>query len=120
MHINYLQPDLSTIGSNLTALVNTGLLIHFSEIDMTVNKDKTLSELTIERAQEQQARYKDIVSLYNTIPTTQKFGITLWGLRDNDSWLLNFLNNQNEWPLLFNSDYEYKLAHKGFIEGLQQ
>lgn len=120
MHINYLQPDLSTIGSNLTALVNTGLLIHFSEIDMTVNKDKTLSELTIERAQEQQARYKAIVSLYNTIPTAQKFGITLWGLRDNDSWLLNFLDNQNEWPLLFNSDYEYKLAHKGFIEGLQQ
>lgn len=118
MHIDYKDPDVNTISNNLNTLVDTDLLIHFSEMDMTVNRDKVLSELTYERAVEQQNRFEEVVALYNTIPNNQKFGITLWGMRDSDSWLLNFHNNQNEWPLLFNADYEYKIAHKGFIEGL--
>lgn len=119
MHVDYLEPDINTISTNLNTIVSTGLLVHFSEMDMTVNKDKALSELTYERALAQQNRYKEIVALYNAIPSAQQYGITLWGLRDPDSWLINFYNNSNEWPLLFDADYNYKIAHKGFLEGLQ-
>lgn len=119
MHVDYLSPSNSTISSNLNSIVGTGLLVHFSEMDMTVNRSKSLTELTYERALAQQNRFKEIIALYNAIPANQQFGITLWGLRDSDSWLLNFHNNQNEWPLLFDKDYKYKIAHKGFLEGLQ-
>ena len=119
MHIDYQYPDLTTLSSNVTLLKNTGLLIHFSELDMTVNKDKALNSLTSQRANAQKERYKNIASLYkNTIPEAQQFGITFWGMRDTDSWLLNFTNNPNEWPLLFDSGYNYKPAFIGFLEGL--
>ncbi|WP_338359739.1 endo-1,4-beta-xylanase, partial [Yeosuana marina] len=119
MHIDYQYPDLTTLTDNVTMLKNTGLLIHFSELDMTVNKDKTLTSLTTNRANAQKERYKQIAAIYKTIPAGQQFGITFWGMRDSDSWLLSFLNNQNEWPLLFYSNYGYKDAYIGFLEGLQ-
>lgn len=118
MHIDYQYPNLSALSNNLTLLKNTGLLIHFSELDMTVNKDKALTTLTSSRANAQKERYKQVALLYKTIPEAQRFGITFWGMRDNDSWLINFLNNQNEWPLLFDSNYNYKQAFIGFLEGL--
>jgi endo-1,4-beta-xylanase len=118
MHVD-LTTSLSSLSSNLNELVNTGLLIHFSEMDLPVNKNKDITELTFERASAQQQKYKEIVALFNAIPLAQQFGITLWGMRDPDSWLISFLGNPNEWPLLFNANYEYKIAHKGFLEGLQ-
>lgn len=118
MHIDYEYPDLSTLTSNVTMLKDTGLLIHFSELDMTVNKNKALSYFTAERSNAQKERYKKIASLYKTIPESQRYGITFWGMRDNDSWLLNFTNNPNEWPLLFDAGYYYKPAFIGFLEGL--
>ncbi|WP_100613319.1 endo-1,4-beta-xylanase [Confluentibacter citreus] len=118
MHIDYQYPDLTTLSNNLTLLKNTGLLIHLSELDMTVNKDKALTSLTTNRANAQKEKYKQVATMYNTLPAAQRFGITFWGMRDNDSWLINFHNNQNEWPLLFDSNYNYKQAFIGFLEGL--
>lgn len=118
MHVD-LNTNIATLKSNVDLFIATGLLIHFSEMDLPINKNKDITELTFERATQQQNKFKDFVNLYETIPGAQKFGITLWGMRDNDSWLLNFLNNQNEWPLLFDKDYKYKIAHKGFLEGLK-
>ena len=118
MHIDYQYPNLESLKSNVTKLADTGLLIHFSEVDMTVNKDKALSGLTLQRSNAQKERYKQMAIIYKTIPETQQFGITFWGMRDNDSWLINFTNNPNEWPLLFDSGYNYKPAFIGFLEGL--
>lgn len=120
MHIDYQNPTLATLTDNLYMLKATGLLIHFSEVDMTVNKNKALTSLTTERSNAQKDRYKDIAILYKTIPAAQQYGITFWGMRDNDSWLLSFNNNQNEWPLLFDSNYKYKPAFTGFLEGLNK
>ncbi|MFD0989246.1 endo-1,4-beta-xylanase [Mariniflexile jejuense] len=118
MHIDYQYPDMSTLTSNLNLIKSTGLLIHFSEVDMTVNKDKLLASLTAERSNAQKVRYKQIAALYKTLPSNQQFGITFWGMRDSDSWLLSFYNNPNEWPLLFDSNYNHKQAFIGFLEGL--
>lgn len=118
MHINYKSPDLNTIKENTNALVKTGLLVHISELDMSVNRDAVLTDLTLERAIAQKKHYYDIVMYYKSIPSNQQFGITLWGMRDSDSWLLPFHNNNNEWPLLFDDAYNYKIAHKGFAEAL--
>ena len=120
MHISYSYPDLTTMSNNLSQLVGTGLLIHYSELDMSVNGDLALTSLTTERSNAQKAKYKSIAIMYKTIPAAQRFGITFWGVRDNDSWLRGWpVKTDYEWPLLFDSNYGYKAAYTGFLEGLQ-
>lgn len=121
MHIGYSYPDITTINNNLSILVATGLLIHFSELDMSVNRDLVLTSFTAERSNAQKEKYKSIALLYKTIPSAQRYGITLWGVRDNDSWLRGWpVKTDYEWPLLFDSNYGYKAAYIGFLEGLNQ
>lgn len=118
MHVDYLSLSTSTLQAHVNAFVSLGVLIHFSEVDMTVNRDKGLTSLTYDRASEQELKFKEIAQVYATIPSEQQFGITFWGMRDNDSWLRNFYDNPYEYPLLFNDNYEPKIAHRGFAEGL--
>jgi len=119
-HINLTYPPLATFQNCLNLLLEKDVLIHFSEIDMTINRGEDITELTYERALEQEKRYKEIVDLYFSVPAEKRFGITVWGLRDVESWLLDFYNNPNEYPLLYDENYSHKIAHRGFIEGLHQ
>ena len=119
MHIDYQSPSITSIENNLKSITDLGVLVHFSEIDMTVNRNKALTSLTYERAMAQENRFQDIAAIYSSIDSSQQFGMTFWGLRDVDSWLLNFYDNPNEYPLLFDENYNFKIAHRGFIAGLQ-
>lgn len=119
MHIDHINPLLSQIENHLDLIIEKNILIHFSELDITVNKNNDIVSLTYERAESQENRYRDITNLYHNIPPENRFGITLWGMRDIDSWLLNHHNNPNEYPLLFDTGYNTKIAHRGFIEGLE-
>ena len=97
MHIDHISPLLLQIDNNLQAIINKDILIHFSELDITVNRNNDITDLTYERAESQENRYRDIVNLYLNVPPVNRFGITLWGMRDIDSWLLNHYNNPNEY-----------------------
>ena len=119
MHIDYESPSKSTIEENLKKILNLNLLIHFSELDITINRNKSVEKLTYEKALKQEERYKSIAEIYMSIPENQKFGITFWGMRDNDSWLRKFHQNNYEYPSLYTSNYEFKISHRGFIEGLK-
>lgn len=99
--------------------VAKGLKLHFSELDVRVNPDKDITTLTEERAIAQKNKIREIVEIYDAIPTVNKYAITVWGMKDNESWLLDFHNNYNEWPLLFDANFEIKKAHTGFLEGLK-
>lgn len=116
MHVNHDFPTENAIEDAVDAAVATGLLIHFSELDVKVNFNDDITELTQERAEAQEAQYRLIAEIYNTIPAAQQFGITIWGMRDVDSWLYN---GGNDWPLMYDNDFNYKIAHRGFSEGLQ-
>lgn len=117
MHIAYNWPNISHIQRAVDALVERDLLIHFSEVDIRVNPNGNRDHFTEKMAIDQQQRVEEIVHLYQSIPAHLQFGITFWGLRDTDSWLLGFWGNP-DWPLLFDEQYRYKLAHKGFVEAL--
>ena len=119
MHIDHLNPKKETIEQNLEKIIKSGLLIHFSEIDITVNKEKSFKKLNYEKALIQEEKYKEIAEIYMSIPKNQQFGMTFWGMRDNDSWLLKFHNNKYEYPSLYNSNYELKISHRGLIKGLK-
>lgn len=120
MHIDHLNPKREIIEKNLKKIIDSGLLIHFSEIDITVNREKLFQKLDYKKASIQEEKYKEIAEIYMSIPKNQQFGITFWGMRDNDSWLLKFHNNEYEYPSLYTSNYEFKISHRGFIKGLKR
>ncbi|MFC7000020.1 endo-1,4-beta-xylanase [Rufibacter roseus] len=118
MHTRYNQSD-----ANLAAAINTaaatGLLVHISELDISMNPEKVQGiALTPALAQLQANRYKFIVQTYNAIPKAQQFGITTWNVGDADSWVPGF-NGAPDWPLPFDRDYLPKPAYQGIIDGVQ-
>jgi len=108
------------INSGFKDLASSGLLIHISEIDCKVNVNNS-SSYTVNDTdlQKQYDFYKNIVAQYNSLPGAQKFGITMWGITDKNTWLRDTANGNREYPLLFDENYLKKPAYSGFLEGLK-
>lgn len=119
MHILDTYPPLPSIHAAVQAVQQRGVLIHFSELDVSLNFAKTATALTEGMKQRQRQRVEDIVSLYRTIPAAQQVGITLWGIADTDSWIPNFFSRL-DWPLLFDEQYNPKPALYGFLDALRK
>ncbi len=102
----------------MDALVSRGLKVHVSELDVRVNLEGDLTTLTPARSEAQKARIKDVVSAVMDLPSANRFAITLWGLRDGDSWLIDFWGSP-EWPLFYDDSFNPQPAYEGFLETLQ-
>ncbi len=85
---------------------------------MRVNPDGDLASLTPARSQAQKERVQSLVGAFQALPPEYRYAITLWGLRDPESWLIDFWGNP-EWPLLFDGAFRPKPAYYGFLEALQ-
>jgi endo-1,4-beta-xylanase len=118
MHISYKGPSASQIQSVVDGVVSRGLLMHFSELDIQANPDNDLTALSPDRAIAQQNKYAEVVKIFNAIPSANRYAITVWGLRDSESWLINFWGHI-DWPLMYDDTYAMKKAHTGFLEGLK-
>jgi endo-1,4-beta-xylanase len=122
MHITYNYPTKAQLTTDTNRIVAKGLKVHYSELDIRVNPqpEPAITSLTSERDLAQKLKYKEVVQIFNAIPATNKYAITTWGIKDNDSWILTQpeFGNRIDWPLLFNSNFGNKKAHTGFLEGL--
>jgi endo-1,4-beta-xylanase len=123
MHTDIYIP-IEIIDYTLQQLAATGLLVHISELDLSINENSNSGDnynytsLTTDLAAQQKAKYKAIVQSYRrNVPDAQKWGITLWDMKDNDSWLNQF---RTEFPCLFDANADKKPAFYGFAEGLVQ
>jgi endo-1,4-beta-xylanase len=121
MHNTYLSPTKAQIETDLNRAVAKGLKIHVSELDIQVNQSNDISTFTNERRLAQKEKYKEIVQLYNALPAANKYALTVWGMKDNESWIpysteLNHVGN--DWPLLYDANFAVKSSHTGFLEGL--
>lgn len=115
MHLNHNWPG-DDLPISIQEVAATGLLVHASELDVKANYNDDITELTEERALQQEQQYQRAGYYYTTlVPETQQYGITIWGVRDQDSWLYQ---GGNDWPLLYNINYVTKIAHRGLIAGL--
>jgi endo-1,4-beta-xylanase len=119
MHINFESPTKAQLIADTNKAVQRNLKVHYSELDIRVNsKDSQLiTTFTPERNVAQKLKCKEVVQVYNAIPAANKYAITMWGLKDNDSWIIDFFK-RNDWPLLFDANFNVKKAHTGFLEGL--
>ena len=117
MHIA-LDTPLESLQTALNEIVRRGLKVHLSEVDIKANPKGQTDQLTPELAQAQREKLREIARIYNALPDENKFAITFWGLRDNESWLNSF-TDYPQWPLLFDQDYQKKPMYEGLVEGLE-
>ncbi|GAA5028229.1 hypothetical protein GCM10011506_15070 [Marivirga lumbricoides] len=120
MHISIDNPTRQQIQVDVDKAIERNLIVHFSELDIRVNPDgrQIVNSLTEERDFAQRLKYKEVVDLYNSIPDSFKYAITVWGIRDPESWIIDQYNRP-DWPLLFDDSFDRKSAHIGFLEGLE-
>jgi endo-1,4-beta-xylanase len=98
--------SIADIETAIKTAVKTGLLMHLSEMDVSVgiNPPATLDA--------QRVKYREVVEAYKRlVPSVQQYGITLWDTNDAQSWL----PGQN--ATLFDNIAQKKLAFYGFAEG---
>jgi endo-1,4-beta-xylanase len=117
-----LQMHWRSVGSTLTAadvisnmqrLIDLGLEVVVSEMDVQLCKGGTLSD--------QQARFHDIVAACLTLPKCT--AVTFWGITDKYSWLnsrtdLGCTGTETPRPLLWDDSYNKKPAYTGVMDAL--
>lgn len=117
MHISW-NTSYDAIDQMMKKLAATGLKIHVSELDVKINPtSRSGFVLTPLEANYQALMYQYVVQSYlKYIPQAQQFGITIWGVTDNTSWLYK---SGLDYPLLYNADYSKKQAYSGVLGALQ-
>lgn len=118
MHISFNFPTRTQIQSVVDGTVSRGLKMHFAELDIRVNPNNDITSLTQQRAIAQQNKAREVAEIYNAIPDENKFALTLWGMRDSESWLPEFWG-QPDWGLFYNEDFSPKRSHEGLLEGME-
>jgi endo-1,4-beta-xylanase len=106
------------IDSMMQKLGATGLMVRISELDVKTNIAGTAPYiLTPLDAFGQEEMYKYVINSYKKyIPKAQQYGITVWGVSDDKSWLYN---GGKDFPLLFNGDYTKKSTYAAALTALK-
>ena len=118
MHISINTPNTG-IDNAMLQLAATGLKVRVSELDVKVNPGQTPNFVVTQVLLAQQAaKFQYVVeSFYRNVPAAQRYGITVWGVTDKDSWLVTPTNI--DYPLLWDASFNKKQAYYDFLTGLQ-
>jgi endo-1,4-beta-xylanase len=115
MHCDALTTSYSGIDYMFQQLAATGLQIKISELDVTIKASAT--DATVGDAVTlgyQAAMYQYIINSYiKNVPAAQRYGITIWGVDDPDSWRASQL------PLLWDKNLVKKPAYSAVLKALQ-
>ena len=115
MHISIVHPENKQIAAALKEISDNGFKIHLSEIDISVNPLSKEIEPSIELFERQANKLAAITLLYKEIPSKNQYGMTFWGLSDKNTWIRNYFN-RDDYPLLFDDDYNPKPVYCKFKE----
>ncbi|MES2676110.1 MAG: endo-1,4-beta-xylanase [Pseudomonadota bacterium] len=132
MHVCLRWPSISQISAAMQKVVDKGLKVKITELDVAVNQPycdsyptNKINDFTQAIAFEQKKRYCDIVAAYMSIvPVAQRGGVTVWGTTDASTWLDSLYASEYggekiSWPLLFDSQYGDKPALRGVADALE-
>lgn len=109
--------------------VNRNYLVHVSELDVSVNLLGTTLWNTWYQKETQKAAFNNIARAYrDAVPQEKRFGITVWNIADQNSYLnllqifdmIKLLGTAVDYPLLWDSNYDPKPAYVGFFDGLNE
>ncbi|WP_227607818.1 endo-1,4-beta-xylanase [Hymenobacter translucens] len=110
MHISILNPENTQIAEALGEVQQTGLKIHLSEIDVAVNPLGKAVTPNRELLQRQADKLAFLVRTYQELPRDQQYGITFWGISDQNTWIRRYFQ-RDDYPLLFDDNYQPKPAY---------
>lgn len=126
MHVMLDFPTTATFRTVFKAMAERGLKVKISELDVPVNNPYgsgfIYKSLTDTAANLQKKRYCEIVKAYlDTVPANLRGGITVWGVRDSESWIPGTAEwkSNPDWPLLFDADGNKKPAYEGVKTALE-
>lgn len=112
MHIA-IDSNKDNIAQMFQKLGATGKLIKVSELDIKVNT----SSPTTENLAQQAEMYQYVIDMYKKyIPVDKQYGITIWGVSDNEKEHVNWI--PDDAPNLWDANYARKHAYKGVADGL--
>jgi endo-1,4-beta-xylanase len=126
MHMTYLVSN-TAIDYALMKMARLGLLVKISELDISVNLGDQQNPQTANfvlsptMLPQQAAKFRYVAESYiRNVPEAQRYGITIWGVGDADSWLRNRTPyHTKDYPLLWDDNYNKKAAYTEFLTGLQ-
>ncbi|RKD92366.1 glycosyl hydrolase family 10 [Mangrovibacterium diazotrophicum] len=112
MHIST-STDKDLIKQMFQKLADSGKLIKISELDIVVGT----ASPTADQLAAQADMYQYVIDQYREIiPSAQQYGVTIWGISDNEQeheyWL------SGDAPNLWDANYNRKHAYKGAADGL--
>ena len=100
----------ATMEQNLQRFADLGLKVRITELDVRIQTPASQQDL------ERQAEdFRRVVEICTDIADCS--GVTVWGLRDGDSWVPDVFPGYGE-PLLYNDDYSTKPAYDAVLEEL--
>ena len=100
-------------------LASLGLPIHVSELDVSTRIGRFDMTSAADKSLRQARLVHETVEAFMALPPQQRFAITLWGVRDQDSWLQRSPNPPGvDKPLLFDDQGWPKQAAAAFVAAL--
>lgn len=117
MHVS-INTNKDQIDNHFKKLAATGLLVHLSELDIGVNTSNATSIVFTDALESAQAEmYNYIITSYmRNVPKPQRYGVTIWGLLDNQSWRYK---NGADYPLIYNAAGAKKKAYEAVLNALK-
>ena len=117
MSINTPQVGIITMFQKMAA---TGLKVRISELDISINPSNATGFVPTKALYEVQAAMFNFVvkSYIQYVPLAQRFGITVWGVSDKDSWITPTFNRP-DYPLMWDNNFTKKPAFVGFWKGFK-
>ena len=110
-HIDIDLPD-GAAARAISELARFGLPLHISELDISLGRRPLDLRATPQRLQIQARKAAEVADAFMALPDRQRFAFTVWGLRDQDSWLRSPPNagDGRDQPLLFDDAGQPKAA----------
>jgi len=103
-----------TAGRAIKSLASFGLPIHVSELDVTTHAAAWRPGADV---MDRQARVVgEVAEAFMGLPKSQRYAITIWGVRDSDSWLRHSpYGGADDAPVLFDDAGGAKPAFDAFV-----
>ena len=112
--------DPAGVDAAFKDLSSLGLPIHVSEFDVSINRAKGLFTSRADWRIAQQTLAHRLAEAFAKLPPKQRFAFTVWGLRDNESWLRGAKENPTpprDEPLLFDDSGRAKALFQAVASG---
>ena len=101
-------------------LATLGLPIHVSELDVSTRGERFALLGPAERLARQAQLVGEAGEAFAALPAAQRYAITVWGVRDRDSWLRrgDEAHDGSDQPLLFDGAGRQKPAYRALAQAL--